>query len=106
MTAARSPDRLGGRPHGLQIHVLADDHVDDRLLAHGGGLERAGDPPVAQHGGAAGDLQNFVDVVGHEDDARAGADDLANQAKQRVDVVRGQERGRFIKHQEPTCSCG
>ena len=27
-------------------------------------------------------------------------------AKQRVDVVRGQERGRFVKHQEPTCPCG
>ena len=51
--------------------------------------QRAGDPAVAQHGRAVGDLHHLVDVVGDEDDAGAIGDDAPDHVEQRSTSRRG-----------------
>ena len=79
---------------------MPDDQPHDVVLAGVAGVDRTGDPPVAEHRDAIGDGAHLVDVVRDEDDARPFRDDAADEREQRLDVGRRQERRRLVEDEE------
>jgi hypothetical protein len=55
--------------------------------------------PSRRHGHAVADLDRLVEVVRHQQDARAVVDERAHQPEEPLDPQPGKERGRLVEHQ-------
>ena len=82
------------------FNLLTDDRFDEFVLGVVRGDEGVGNDPVAQDGGAVGNLDHLVDIVRDENHAGAVGDDPAHQRKQLIDALFGQERCRLIEKED------
>ena len=106
------PDPVDGHVTGVRDGVRsvrclesfetpADDHLDKLVLLGVSAHHRSCHPAVTEDGDAVGHGEGFIEVVRHEQDARALSDASADDVEQPVPVGAGQEDSRLVEDQEP-----
>ena len=89
------------RPLGdAQLHVATDHQVRELLAGRGLGVGRAGHPAAAQDRDLVRDLEDLVELVGDEDDRRAGLREAADDAEQLLRLERREHGGRLVEDED------
>ena len=87
-----------GRLVDPQLHRPPDHHLGECGLARAR-LRGADDLAPTDHADPVTDGLHFAELVGDEDDRRALLLELAHDAHELVDLLRGQHRRRFVENQ-------
>ena len=82
-----------------EAYRSANHHLGEVRLGKAGRVALPDNPPLAQHADPVGDLENFVKLVGDEDNALAGIAERPHDGEELLDLLRGQDRGRLIEDQ-------
>src|SRR5699024_5468494 len=91
---------LVARRRFAQVEVLPDHVPHDPFQVDLAALTVCSDAAVAQHDGAVGHLEGFLQVVGDVDDGHSAGEELADDLEEHLYFGGGQGRGGLVHDQD------
>jgi hypothetical protein len=91
---------FGPRFDGGTRQVFLEHHPDELVLRRLGPRQAAGHTPASQNRDPVGALQDFVQLVGDEDDGQTIRHQVAQDFKQPVDFLRRQDTRRLVEDED------
>ena len=84
-----------------QFHRAAHHHVGKFRRVGFGGIHRTDGFPFSEDRHPIAEFQHFVEFMGDDDNGITGAAHFAQNGKELLGFLMGENRGRFIEDQDP-----